>query len=68
MVVKVIHINDHGAETAAIELDDFTVQVLHPGLAEILREAVSSRRHPTRVEPSRPARQRRPSKGRHARA
>jgi hypothetical protein len=71
MVVKVIHINDRGAETATIELDDFTVQVLHPGIAEILREAVSNQRYPLHVEPSREARRRRISKasrGRHVRA
>ena len=33
-----------GREAAAVELDDFTVKTLHPRIAELLEDAVSSRR------------------------
>jgi len=40
-MVKVIHIANNGAETASVELDDFTVQVIYSGIADMLREAAS---------------------------
>jgi hypothetical protein len=38
-MVKVTHVDDSGAEVATIELDDFTVQILYSGIAEMLEEA-----------------------------
>jgi hypothetical protein len=38
---KVIHLADDGTEVAAVELDDFTIEVIYAGLAEMLREAES---------------------------
>lgn len=39
-MVKVIHIANNGTETATIELDDFIVEVMYPGIADMLRDAV----------------------------
>ena len=41
-MVKVIHLADDGTEMAAIELDDFTIEVIYSGLADMLREAAAS--------------------------
>jgi hypothetical protein len=41
-MVKVIHIADDGTEVAAIEVDDFTIEVIYSGIAEMLREAATS--------------------------
>ena len=41
-MVKVIHIADDGSEMAAIEVDDFTIEVLYAGLAEMLHDASTS--------------------------
>jgi hypothetical protein len=38
-VVRVIHLADDGTEVAAIEVDDFTIEILYSGLAHLLREA-----------------------------
>lgn len=38
-MVRVIHLADDGREVAAIELDDFTIEVIYSGLAEMLRDA-----------------------------
>jgi hypothetical protein len=60
-MVKVIQVADDGTEVAAIELDDFTIEILYSGLAHLLREAARGRAPeggPT-SEPSRQARQRR---------
>jgi hypothetical protein len=60
-MVKVIHLADDGTELASIEVDDFTLEVIYAGLAEMLREAALSR--PPAAAPggalSREARQRR---------
>jgi hypothetical protein len=40
-MVKVIHLADDGTEVAAIEVDDFTIEVIYSGIAEMLREAAS---------------------------
>ena len=60
-MVKVIQLADDGTEMAAIEVDDFTIEVLYAGIAEMLREAA---RRPSRGPASpgelpREARQRR---------
>ncbi len=41
-MVKVIHLADDGTEVAAIELDDFTIEVIYAGLAEMLRDAAAT--------------------------
>jgi hypothetical protein len=46
-MVRVTYINDSGAETAEVELDDFTVKTLHPTIAEMLQGAAT-----TQVQPS----------------
>ena len=61
LMVKVIHLADDGTEMAAIEVDDFTIEVIYSGLAEMLREAAAANgftAHP-RCEVSRAERQRR---------
>jgi hypothetical protein len=61
-MVKVIQVADDGTETAAIEVDDFTIEVIYSGLAEMLREAAESGTVPQNVascDLSREARQRR---------
>jgi hypothetical protein len=60
-MVRVTQLADDGTETAAIEVDDFTIEVIYSGLAEMLREAAAAR--PAASAPSselpREARQRR---------
>jgi len=41
-MVKVIHLAEDGTEMAAIEVDDFTIEVIYSGLADMLREAAAS--------------------------
>ena len=41
-MVKVIHLADDGTEMAAIEVDDFTIEVIYSGIAEMLRAAATS--------------------------
>ena len=41
-MVKVIQLAEDGTETAAIEVDDFTIEVIYSGLAEMLRQAAAS--------------------------
>ena len=41
-MVKVIHLADDGTEMAAIEVDDFTIEVIYSGIAEMLRRAAAS--------------------------
>ena len=45
-MVKVIHLSDDGTEVAAIEVDDFTIEVIYSGIAEMLREAASVQPEP----------------------
>ncbi len=41
-MVKVIQLAADGRETAAIELDDFTIEVVYSGIGEMLRQAATS--------------------------
>jgi hypothetical protein len=41
-MVKIIQVADDGTEKAAVELDDFTVEVIYSGIAEMLRDAESA--------------------------
>jgi hypothetical protein len=41
-MVKVIHLSDDGTETAAVVLDDFTVEVVYSGIADMLRDAATA--------------------------
>jgi hypothetical protein len=41
-MVKVIHLADDGTEMAAIEVDDFTIEIIYSGIAEMLRAAATS--------------------------
>jgi len=38
-MVKIIHVALDGTERAAVELDDFTVEVIYSGIADMLRDA-----------------------------
>jgi hypothetical protein len=38
-MIKVTQVAEDGTETASIEVDDFTIEVLYAGLAERLKEA-----------------------------
>ncbi len=42
-MVKLIQVADDGTETASIEVDDFTMEVIYSGLAEMLRDAAAAR-------------------------
>ena len=42
-MVKVIQLADDGTEMAAIEVDDFTIEVIYSGLADMLRDAAAAR-------------------------
>jgi hypothetical protein len=41
-MIKLTQVSDDGTETASIEVDDFTIEVLYAGLADMLREAAES--------------------------
>lgn len=41
-MVKIIHLADDGTEVVAIEVDDFTIEILYSGIAEMLRAADTS--------------------------
>ena len=60
-MVRVTQLADDGTETAAIEVDDFTIEVIYSGLAEMLREAAAAHAAPSALscELPREARQRR---------
>jgi len=45
-MVKVIQVAADGTETAAIEVDDFTIEVIYSGIAEMLRQAAASNEPP----------------------
>jgi hypothetical protein len=45
-MVKVIHMADDGSELAAVEVDDFTIEILYSGIAEMLRTAAMSSASP----------------------
>jgi hypothetical protein len=45
-MVKLIHVADDGSEVAAIEVDDFVIEVVYSGIAEMLREAAGSQAAP----------------------
>ena len=61
LMVKVTHLADDGTEMAVVDLDDFTVEVVYSGLAEMLHDAAAT--HQAAAVPacelSREARQRR---------
>jgi hypothetical protein len=38
-MVKVIHVDDNGAEMATVEIDDFTIETVYAGIATLLRTA-----------------------------
>jgi hypothetical protein len=42
-MVRLTQLADDGTELAAVEVDDFTIEVLYSGLAEMLREAAAPR-------------------------
>ncbi len=48
-MVKVTQVADDGTETASIVVDDFTIEVIYSGLADLLRQAAS---HETGPEPA----------------
>ena len=60
-MVRVTQLADDGTELAAVEVDDFTIEVIYAGLADMLREAAAA--HPAVSAPAgdlpRQARQRR---------
>jgi hypothetical protein len=45
-MVRVTYVDGNGNDAAAVELDDFTVKTLHPGLAEMLASAVATGKGP----------------------
>jgi hypothetical protein len=58
-MIKVTRLADDGSETASVELDDFTVEVLYSGLSALLREAATATTPAPSCELSREALQRR---------
>jgi hypothetical protein len=42
-MVKIIQVADDGTEKAAVELDDYTVEVIYSGIAAMLRDAELAR-------------------------
>lgn len=45
-MVKIIQVADDGTEQAAVELDDFTVEVIYSGIADMLRDAGTAAAEP----------------------
>lgn len=45
-MVKLIQVADDGSEVAAIEVDDFVIEVIYSGIAEMLREAACTQSDP----------------------
>jgi len=41
-MIKVIHLDDSGAEMATVEIDDFTIETVYAGIADLLRRASST--------------------------
>ncbi len=41
-MVRLIHLADDGTEMAVVEVDDFTIEVLYSGIAEMLRRAAAA--------------------------
>ncbi len=41
-MVRLIHLADDGTEMATVEVDDFTIEVLYSGIAEMLRQAAAA--------------------------
>jgi len=60
-MVKVIQLSDDGTEKAAVVLDDFTVEVVYSGIADMLRDAATAQAVdvPPEFDLPREARQRR---------
>jgi hypothetical protein len=60
-MIKIIHLADDGTEKAAVELDEFTVEVIYSGIADMLRDAESAQSEPavSSFDLSREERQRR---------
>jgi hypothetical protein len=61
-MVKVIHVDDNGAEMATVEIDDFTIETVYAGIATLLRTASAASAAPPSSPPeglSRQERQRR---------
>jgi hypothetical protein len=42
-MVRVTQLADDGTEVASIDVDDFTIEVIYSGLAEMLRESAATR-------------------------
>jgi hypothetical protein len=58
-MVKVIQIDDTGAEMATIEMDDFTIETVYAGIATLLSAASAATPSSAAGELSRQTRQRR---------
>ena len=58
-MVKVIQVADDGTEVAAIELDDFTIEILYSGIAELLRTAAQEQSRSSFTGPPPPSSQER---------
>ena len=43
-MVRVTHLADDGTEMATVEVDDFTIEVIYSGLADMLRDAAGDQR------------------------
>jgi hypothetical protein len=41
-MIRVSQLAEDGTETAVVEIDDFTVEVLYSGIADLLRDAAAS--------------------------
>jgi hypothetical protein len=42
-MVRLTQLAEDGTELAAVEVDDFTIEVLYAGLADLLRDAAATR-------------------------
>ena len=58
-MIKVIHLDDSGAEMAHIEIDDFTIETVYAGIATLLCAASAAPSPAPTSELSRQTRQRR---------
>lgn len=45
-MVRLIHVADDGSELATVEVDDFIIEVVYSGIAEMLHEAAGTQTEP----------------------
>jgi hypothetical protein len=58
-MVRIVHLDENGNQMAEIELDDFTIEILYSGIAELLRTAAQEQSRSSFTGPPPPSSQER---------